>query len=203
MTSQQYYFPYFFDQFQVNDALKIFGVKTKVFFNKKTKMADRLILIPRKKFRFFAREKTFLELLPGTSLMIINNDLIFWSTDEDAIEIQKVDLTSLQAFAETKKISINISELKLGNNDFNNDLGLDNFVSFIRKSDLKYDLDYFENFVIIIISGSIIELLPFDSFNKTKGDYGNVWPAVARIDTAHNKLIGRGMRMTDFEIDLP
>lgn len=202
MTAQQYYFPYFFDQFQFNDALKIFGLKTKVFFNKETKMAEKLILIQRRKFTFFAREKTLLELLSGTSLMIVGNHLIYWKTDQDEIEVQKVDLTSLQAFAETKKVTFHIKDMNLGKSEYDNDLDLKNFVSFVRKSDLKYDLDYFENFAVIIINDSNIRLLPYDSFNKLKGDYGYVWPAIAQIDTINNILVGKGMRMEEFEIDL-
>jgi hypothetical protein len=73
-------------------------------------------------------------------------------------------------------------------------------VTFVRKEDLTYHQEYFERFAIVIINTSDINIIPFDWFNKTGGDYGYVWPATARMEK--NRLYGQGMRMANFSLEL-
>ena len=47
-----------------------------------------------------------------------------------------------------------------------------------------------------------INIIPFDWFNTTGGDYGYVWPAVAQINLKNFELTGKGMRMADFKVQL-
>ena len=202
MTPKQYYFPYFFNQNELNKSLKEFGLSTKVVIDRKTKMANRLIITETTKFNLFKKENELLEIPFGTTLMIVNSELIYWKTEEDIIDIVKVDLKELRNAVETQNSVINISTMKIGNNVYQSYLGLNNFVTFVRKSNLKYDQEYFENFVIIIINQQDIKLIPYEEFNKKGGDYGYVWPAILRMDIENKKLYGKGMRMTDFEINI-
>ena len=202
MTPKQYYFPYFFNQNELNKSLKEFGLSTKVVIDRKTKMANRLIITETTKFNLFKKENELLEIPFWTTLMIVNSELIYWKTEEDIIDIVKVDLKELRNAVETQNSVINISTMKIGNNVYQSYLGLNNFVTFVRKSNLKYDQEYFENFVIIIINQQDIKLIPYEEFNKKGGDYGYVWPAILRMDIENKKLYGKGMRMTDFEINI-
>ena len=202
MTPKQYYFPYFFNQNELNKSLKEFGLSTKVVIDRKTKMANRLIITETTKFNLFKKENELLEIPFWTTLMIVNSELIYWKTEEDIIDIVKVDLKELRNAVETQNSVINISTMKIGNNVYQSYLGLNNFVTFVPKSNLKYDQEYFENFVIIIINEQDIKLIPYEELNKKGGDYGYVWPAILRMDIENKKLYGKGMRMTDFEINI-
>ena len=93
-------------------------------------------------------------------------------------------------------------QFSLGHNKIDTGLDLIDFVTYIRKQDLKYDQDYYEKFVIVFINKDHINILPFDWFNKSGGDYGYVWPATAQFDKERNKLYGQGMRMGDFTVDI-
>lgn len=200
MTPEQYYFPFFFDQIDFNRSLKKFDLSSKILFNSKTKMADKLIITEKKSF--FKKAKELLEIPFWATLMIVDNELIYWKKEEDSIDITKINLIELKDVIESQNSKINISEINLGENFYQSYLELNNFVTFIRKSSLKYDGDYYENYVIIIINKECIKLIPFESFNKKGGDYGYVWPAIARLNLKSNRLYGKGMRMSDFEIDL-
>ena len=202
MTSEQYYFPYFFNQIELNNSIKKYGLNTLVIFDTKTEMAKELIITKREKFNLFRKEKQILKFPFGTILMIVDDELIYWNIDEEVIDIVKINLIELSQNIESMNSKIDISKMNLGNNTYQTYLGLNNFVTFVRKNDLKYDLDYYENYVIVIINIENIKLIPFEKFNKTGGDYGYVWPAIARIDILNKKLYGKGMRMTDFEFEL-
>ena len=202
MTSEQYYFPYFFNQIEFNNSLKKYGLNTFVIFNKKTEIAEELIITKREKFNLFGKEKHILKISFGTTLMFVDNELIYWNIDEEIIDIVKINLTKLNQNIESMNSKIDISKMNLGENIYQTYLGLNNFVTFVRKNDLKYDLDYYENYVVVIINNENIKLIPFEKFNKTGGDYGYVWPAIARIDIHNKKLYGKGMRMTNFEFEL-
>lgn len=139
----------------------------------------------------------------GTQIMIDNNFLTTWTRGTDLIDISIFPIVNKAIdFSKKKNFQINISKLMLGKSVIDQDYELTNFVSYVRKSDLKYKQDYFETFVIIIINKNIIELIPFDWFNKTGGDYGYVWPALAQLDLNNYRITGKGMRMHDFTIDL-
>ncbi|WP_430401180.1 hypothetical protein [Flavobacterium sp.] len=204
MTPEQYYFPYFFNQKELNKSIRKIGLNTLVKFDIKTKMAKELIITKKREFKFFwsSEEKNLLSIPFGTSLMIIDNEIIFWKTETDFIEISKANLLELENEPKIFNTKINISKLEIGQNIFNTELDLNNFVTFLRKDDLKYDQDYYENFVILIINKENVELVPFDTFNKKGGDYGYVWPAIARIDVGKKIIYGKGMRMSDFTIEL-
>ena len=202
MTSKQYYFPYFFNQIELNNSIKKYGLNTLVIFDKKTEMANELIITKREKFNLFGKEKQILKISFGTILMIVDDELIYWNIDEEVIDIVKINLTELSQNIESMNSKIDISKMNLGNNTYQTYLGLNNFVTFVRKNDLKYDLDYYENYVIVIINNENIKLIPFEKFNKTGGDYGYVWPAIAKIDIANKMLYGKGMRMQNFELKI-
>src|SRR5205085_5183894 len=122
--------------------------------------------------------------------------------DTEILDVSQINLQQLHEPTSPENIKVDISQLQLGQNHLNNTLGLKDFATFIRKEDLKYDQEHFERFVIVTINQSCISLIPFDKFNKTGGDYGYVWPAIARVDKNTKKLYGQGMRMADFEVDI-
>lgn len=93
-------------------------------------------------------------------------------------------------------------QFSLGQNRFDTHLDLDDFVTYVRKENLKYDQNYYEKFVLVFIAKGSITIIPFDWFNKSGGDYGYVWPATAQFEKEKNKLYGRGMRMSNFVIDI-
>ena len=191
-TARQYYFPYFFNQYKFNKELARFKLSSEVIFNSKTEMPSELIITGAGKkveFKF------------GSRLMIDGSHLIIWRTEEDLLTVSKISLSKLD-FVNDNVLDIHLKELKLGKNEIINDLSLQNFVTFERMDGLKYELDFYESFVIVIINGNEVELVPFDWFNKTGGDYGYVWPAIAQLDIARNELKGSGMRMGDFRIKL-
>ena len=89
---------------------------------------------------------------------------------------------------------IDISKMSLGTNIYQTYLGLNNFATFVRKNDLKYDLPYYESYVIVIIENEKVKLIPYDKFNKLGGDYGYVWPAIAKIDTQNHHVTKKKKR---------
>ena len=134
--------------------------------------------------------------------MVHNDNLSYWSTDYDTLDINQIQLNNLSDTIQKKNQKINLLQFSLGRNKFVTDLDLTDFVTYIRKEDLKYDQDYYEKFVLVFINKSEINIIPFDWFNKSGGDYGYVWPATAQVDKEKGKLYGHGMRMEDFKIDI-
>lgn len=190
LTSRQFYFPYFFNERDFRKLISPFNLTTELKFNEKTKMASELDLTN--------NNETKLTIEFGQSLMVENGNLTIWSTNKDRLTIKKIDL---DFESDSKIIEIEIPKLELGTNQLDNDLNLTNFTSYIRSEKIKYDLDYYETFAIIVITDNLVELIPFDWFNEKGGDYGYVWPALAQIDTNGN-LIGSGMRMENFKTEL-
>lgn len=190
MTPRQFYFPYFFDERHFRKLISQFNLTTEVKFNERTKMASELELI--------CEKETMLTIEFGQSLMIRGEHLIIWSTDKDTLSIKKIDL---EFNGEPQIIEIEIPKLQLGINQIENSLSLINFITYVRSEKIKYDLDYYETFVIVVITDNVVEIIPFDWFNEKGGDYGYVWPALAQIDTNGN-LIGSGMRMENFKVEL-
>jgi hypothetical protein len=70
--------------------------------------------------------------------MIVENELIFWNVDEEIINIYKINLIQLDENIEPTNSQINVSEMILGTNIHQKKLELNNFVTFVRKNDLKY-----------------------------------------------------------------
>jgi len=202
MTPEQYYFPYFFNQIELNNSIKKYGLNTLVIFDKKTEIAKELIITKKERFNLFGKEKQILKIPFGTILMIVDDELIYWNIDDEIIDIVKINLTELSQNIESMNSKIDISKMNLGNNTYQTYLGLNNFVTFVRKNDLKYNQEYYENYVIVIINNENIKLIPFENFNKTGGDYGYVWPAIAKIDIENKMLFGKGMRMQNFELKI-
>ncbi len=190
LTSKQFYFPYFFNEHDFRKLISPFNLTTEVKFNEKTKMASELVLIN--------NNETKLTIKFGQRLMIENENLTIWSTDKDTLTIKTFDL---EFNSESKIIEIEIPILELGVNQIENNLSLTNFITYIRSEKVKYDLDYYETYAIIVITDNVVEMIPFDWFNEKGGDYGYVWPALAQIDTNGN-LIGSGMRMENFKTEL-
>jgi len=200
MTPTQFYFPYFFNFEKFNKALSSFSLSSYFTNNDKTKMPETLI-ITEKGTLGSLKSKTILLTIPfGSTLMIQNDKLNYWTTDYDTLDITQIQLAHLpnKIIATNKKIDL--LQFSLGHNKINTELDLVDFVTYLRKEDLKYDQDYYEKFVVVFINKNDINIIPFDWFNKSGGDYGYVWPATAQFDKT--RLYGQGMRMSDFIVDL-
>jgi hypothetical protein len=193
MTPQQYCFPYVFNEYEFRDAIRLFGLDYEIGFDEKLRMVTSLKLCGKGGF----------ELVIGSFFCLMfntNGDLLIWKSNEDEIDITRIFFANGEIDKRAFKISLN--NYKIGENKAQMDYGLSDFVTYVRKSDLKYDLNYYENFCIVIVRAETIDVIPFDSFNKTGGDYGYIWPATARLDFEHNEIKGKGMRMADFTIQL-
>jgi hypothetical protein len=59
---------------------------------------------------------------------------------------------------------------------------------------------YYETFAIVVTENKSIDIIPFDWFNKTGGDYGYMWPATAQVNIQNRELESKGMRMADFKV---
>ncbi len=196
MTTQQYYFPYFFDLAIFNDSLMTFGLFAKQSINSKTQLPDRLDI-------YQLETKNSLLTIPfGVTLTISNDAIIYWTMEYDTIDLTKFDLNLPADIQGAKTERLDLRQFALGQNEFKSSLDINELVLFARKTELKYNQDYYEKFVIVLIDKQKLEIIPFDWFNKTGGDYGYVWPAVARYDSNNRKLYGRGMRMNDFVIEI-
>ena len=199
MTPTQLYFPYFFTLDKFNKALSPFGLSSHLTYDDKTKMPNDLVITKKSLFKSMP---TLLTMPFGATLMVHNDNLLYWSTDYDTLDIKQIQLSNLTDTIQTKNQKINLLQFSLGHNKFDTDLDLNDFVTYIRKEDLKYDQDYYEKFVLVFINKGDINIVPFDWFNKSGGDYGYVWPATAQLDKEKGKLYGHGMRMGDFKVDI-
>ena len=165
-------------------------------------MPQDLIITEKKALSFFKSKTTLLTIPFGATLMVQNGKLNYWSTDYDTLDITQIQLAKLADTPIIVNRKIDLLKFSLGHNKFDTDLDLNSFVTYIRKENLKYDQEYYEKFVLVFINKDDINILPFDWFNKTGGDYGYVWPATAQFDKERSKLYGHGMRMGDFIIDI-
>jgi hypothetical protein len=202
MTPTQFYFPYFFNLDKFNKTLSSFGLSSYVTNNEKTKMPQELIITEKKSLSFFKSKTTLFTIPFGATLMVQNDKLNYWSTDYDTLDITQIQLSNLSGKPMLTNKKIDLLNFSLGHNKIDTGLDLNNFVTYVRKNDLKYDQEYYEKFALVFINKDEINILPFDWFNKTGGDYGYVWPATAQFDKERNKLYGHGMRMGDFTIDI-
>jgi len=202
MTPIQFYFPYFFTLDKFNKTLSPFGLSSYVTTNEKTKMPEDLIITEKKALSFLKSKITLLTIPFGATLMVQNDKLNYWSTDYDTLDITQIQLSSLLDTPIRINKKIDLLNFSLGHNKIDTGLDLNDFVTYVRKEGLKYDQDYYEKFVLVFINKDEINILPFDWFNKTGGDYGYVWPATAQFDKERNKLYGHGMRMGDFTVDI-
>ena len=198
MTPTQFYFPYFFILDKFNKTLLPFGLFSYSIYDEETKMPNELIISLKKDLDNL---KSNLLTIPfGSTLMIEMNKLFYWETDTNQINITQVELPTLFENPEILNTKIDLTKLDLGKNNVDTYLETDSLVAYVRKEDLTYQQEYFEKFVIVIIERNQVEMIPFDWFNKTGGDYGYVWPATAQFDRKNNLLYGQGMRMPDFKI---
>ena len=182
MTSQQYYFPYFFDLTIFNDSLMTFGLFAKQTINSKTQLPDRLDIFQ------IETNNSVLTIPFGVTLTISNDAIIYWTMEYDTIDLTKFNLNLPGDIQGTKTERLDLRQFSLGQNKFKSSLDINELVLFARKTELKYNQDYYEKFVIVVIDLDKIEITPFDWFNKTGGDFGYVWPAVARYDRKNRKL---------------
>ena len=194
MTPTQYYFPYFFHLDAFNKELASFNVLSFVTYDEKVQVPEGLLL--KKK----TSKDPLLKIPFGATIMLERNKLFYWKTDTNLIDIVQVDLFSLNEEPELLNTKVDLSHLQIGKNYVRTNLDVDHLVTYARKEGLTYNQDHFENFIIVIVKREQINLMPFDWFNKTGGDYGYVWPALARVDKG--KLYGQGMRMANFTVDL-
>ena len=190
LTARQFHFPYFFDEKHFCNLISPFNLTTEVKFHEKNKIASELDLIHNK--------ETKLTIKFGQQLMIEDGKLTLWANDKNILIIEKIDL---EFKTESKIIEIEIPKLELGFNQITNNLNLTNFITYARSEKIRYKLDLYETFGIIVITDNVVEFIPFDWFNEKGGDYGYVWPALAQLESNQN-LIGSGMRMENFKIEL-
>ena len=200
MAPKQYYFPYFFNLSSFNKALKSFGLSSYIKRNQKG-IVESLVIVKRKLFQLWDSKYDLMEVPLGMTFMIHGNDLLFWETGNNSINIFKVNLEKLEERQEklNEKIALSMLENCYG---FKPVIELTGFVTYVRMEELKYETDIHEKFAVVIIEKSHIQIIPFDSFNKKGGDYGYVWPATAQFDLSTLQIHGQGMRMDDFTIDL-
>ncbi len=189
-SPKQYYFPYFFNPEEFINLIKKFGLTIEVIYNEK--FPDVL------KIKSTTAE---VSLTVGTQIMIDSTqNLIIWKSDDPLLAIFTYSLYDLSNCIST--LNLNINELMLGDHNISASFNSTPFVTYVRKEDLKYNLNYYERYVLLIINDEKLTLTPFNWFNEKGGDYGYVWPATAQIDLTNQKLKGSGMRMADFEVDL-
>jgi hypothetical protein len=193
ITPTQYCFPYFFDELEFKRKIEQFGLQYKLSFDKEKGGYHPLILFNHQDFNLSVKYFTYL-------MFDLNCKLMIWNTEEDMINISKMSIND--GLVNKTDFKMNLKDLAVGENKLDVDYGLSNFVTYVRKSDIKYELDYYENFAIVIINDESINIIPFDWFNKTGGDYGYVWPATAKLNLRSFELAGKGMRMGDFKIQL-
>ena len=194
MTPTQYYFPYFFQLDHFNKEVQSFGLSASVTYNSKTEMPD-ILLLTRKGSHDFLHSVPF-----GATIMVQGDKLLYWKTDYDLLDITEVQLGETANTLKHLSEQIDLLKFKIGHNKLETALDLKDFVTFVRKENLTYQQDYFERFAIVLINDSDINIIPFDWFNKTGGDYGYIWPATARMDKS--RLNGQGMRMENFTVEL-
>jgi hypothetical protein len=194
MTPTQYYFPYFFYLDNFSKEVKPFGLVASVTYNRKTELPDMLMLTRK------GSQDVLCSIPFGATLMVQDEKLFFWKTDYDLLDIIQVRLDDRANTTNHLNQRIDLLKFKTGHNEFATDLDLREVVAFVRKEDLTYQQDYYEKFVIVILNNNDINIIPFDWFNKTGGDYGYVWPATARLEKG--KLYGQGMRMDNFTVEL-
>lgn len=200
MAAKQYYFPYFFNLSSFNKELKCFGLSSYIKRDQKG-VVESLVIIKRKLFQSWRPKYDLMEVPFGMILMIHGNDLLLWETDNNSINIFKVNLEKLVENQEKLNETIALSMLE---NCYSKKpiIELTGFVTYVRMEELKYETDVYEKFAVVIIEKSHIQIIPFDSFNKKVVNYGDVWPATAQFDLSTLKIHGQGMRMDDFTIDL-
>lgn len=200
MTPKQYYFPYFFNLNSFNKEIKLFGLSSYVKRDDKG-MVQSLAIIRYKLFQSLRSKYDLIEIPFGMTLMVHQDNLLFWKTDYNVIDLFRVNLEKLKHSPEKLHDKIRI-KMSANCYDCKPIIELANFVTYVRMDELKYETDFHEKFAVIIIDNSHIQTIPFDSFNKNGGDCGYVWPATARLDFSTLKIHGQGMRMNDFIIDL-
>ena len=194
MTPTQYCFPYFFTLQAFNKELSSFNLASSVTYDKKSQMPESLLLTEK-------HSTDVLLTVPfGATLMFESDKLFYWKTDTNLIDIVQVELSTLIEDPEVRNTKIDLSKFELGSSNIRTYLDVNQLVTYTRKDSVTYNQDYYENYVIVIIERERINLIPFDWFNKTGGDYGYVWPATARLDEV--RLYGQGMRMANFTVEL-
>jgi hypothetical protein len=201
MTPDQFYFPYFFSHNEFNKLLKRHGLSS-CTTSEKTQIPEILHIRKRQSFPYLTIEPVLLSIGFGNTIMIEEQYIFYWKTDEDIIDIHQVYLPNIFSNLEVLHTTIHLNDLSLGLNNATTNIKTKGLVTYARKNSLKYDLPFSENFVVAIIKPNSIELIPFDFFNKKGGDYGYIWPATARVDLDSMSLSGKGMRMADFEVTL-
>lgn len=192
-TPVQYCFPYFFDERQFKRQIEKLDLSYALTINENTDLYNPLSIFNNSGFSL---QIDYFNCVMFDSL----GSMLIWNNEEDRIRISKVNLIN----GVLKKVDFDISllDFKQGKNQLDVDYGLSNFITYVRKKDIKYNLQYFEKFAIVIINQNNINIIPFDWFNKTGGDYGYVWPAIAQLDLNSFELNGKGMRMGDFKVQL-
>jgi hypothetical protein len=192
-TPIQYCFPYFFDESEFKRNIQQFGLYYKLSINEEKGIYNPLTLFDDHNFNLSINYFTYL-------MFDLTGNLIIWNAEEDMINGSKINFND--GVVNKVDFKISLKDLPMGKSELNAAYDLSNFVTYVRKSDIKYELEYFENFAIVVIDHASINIIPFDWFNKTGGDYGYVWPAIAHLNLRSFELTGKGMRMGDFKIQL-
>jgi hypothetical protein len=208
-------FPYFFNQDDFETALNKFGkFTTEIKVDEKLKMPKGVLIYAGGKLAGYINFWTYF-------LISETGKILLWKVHNE-FEL-KFSIININRFRTTKdfewnsdesfkftdelqeNLSINTSNLNIGANEFSfpdEFKTLSELIVFSRKQDVKYDLEFFERFVLLSIypGDNLIVVTPFDEFNKTGGDYGYVWPAIANRELNSGNIYGSGMRMSNFII---
>ena len=184
---------FFFDENRFKQQIGKFGLSYRLTIDEKNKIFNPLLVFNHSDFSLQIDYFTYL-------MFDLYGNLIIWNTEEDLINISKINFTD--GMVNKIDFTIKLKNFPIGKSQLDTDYTLSNFVSYVRKSDIKYELDYYEKFSIVIIDGVNIDIIPFDWFNKIGGDYGYIWPATAQLDLKSFELTGKGIWMSDFKIQL-
>jgi len=136
-------------------------------------------------------------------MMIRDNRFYAWQKYTDGLEIRQFLLDQEDVQASLLMEFVDTLEPPVGRHTRPTILTYEYFVTFIRKENLLRNQDFHEQYVIVLLHGEQLFILPFDSFNETGGDPLYRWPALALLDVEAGKLYGHGMRMGDFMVPLP
>jgi hypothetical protein len=194
MTPAQYYFPYLFEHSIFNNALYSFGLSSFVVYDEVNSVPEQLVITGKE------AKKPLLSIAFGYTLMIDGDNLFYWETDTDLVNINQVSLQLLSEDPWTLNTRVDLGLFQVGRNMFTSHLDTPCLVTYARKDSIRYSNDQYEHFAIVIIEREQINIIPFDWFNGNNSPYDYTWPVTARLDRVTGSLQGQGIRMKDFSI---
>jgi len=202
MTPVQYHLPYFIELSKFNADLASHQWIANIEIPKSKNESEMLILEPMGINDEAGKASPALRFDFGTFLMVQGHFLFAWRRYEDGLLIRQYDFREEDPGIAMAEDFIDIITTDPGKHPRPAMMAYHHFVTFIRKPNLNVKVDYHERYVIILLHGDCITVIPFDSFNETGGDPLYMWPALATLDPDTGKLYGHGMRMGSFTVQL-